>query len=522
MFENISAIAGLGLFLSGLTLLSAAMKSLVGKKLRMILERLSGNYAKRALAGSILGVATQSTSASTFICMGLVNSGSLKFNSTLTILAWSSVGGSLLVFMAAVDIRLMGLFLVAIVGISQLLSLDRHEKFKSFVSICLALGLLLLGLGMIKQGAYLIQGSYWVVEFVEFAAETGLICFIIGLFFTLITQSSSTITIIAITAVSAGIIPFNAAVILVFGSNLGSGLSLLMITSHLSGIQKQISFYQFLTKLSGVVLVMPLFLILSSYFMPQASADIDQASVTHQISIIYLALQIVGAISTSLFQAQISEFLEKIFPESHEEALSKTKYIYPEALNDPDIAIKLAKKEQDRLILSLTAYLDPLRNNQQGGISVEILNNANMHLLSQIKEFIDEISHQELGDEISSVIRLQSRNEALSAILVSLNTFATSLSNASNFSEGLIGAMIESLHLVLSLMEETVETNDNYEFLVELTSDRSQIMDRIREDLISDSTQNKLDRKSLFVSSRVFERVLWQIRQMINADYQAI
>ena len=295
MFEYASALAGLGLFLSGLHLLSASMKPLAGKRMRILLSKLTGGYISGAFAGTILGALTQSTSGSTFVCMGLVNSGALKLKQALNILAWSSVGGSLLVFLVSIDIRLLGMIFVGLVGIAHLFNADRMDKVKYLVAILFALGMLLLGLGMIKEGAHLLRESQWIRDFIEFASETTTICFIIGLLFTLITQSASTATIIGITLVISGIIPFQAAVILVFGSNVGSGVSLLLITSHLNGVQKQISTYQFLTKLLGVLLLMPIFLALPGLFEPHLQNAVSIATkgeIAFQISIIYLLLQI--------------------------------------------------------------------------------------------------------------------------------------------------------------------------------------------------------------------------------------
>lgn len=514
MFEYASALAGLGLFLSGLHFLSASMKPLAGKRMRVILSKLSNGYISGALAGTLLGAITQSTSGATFVCMGLVNSGTLQFKRALTILAWASVGGSILVFLVSIDIRLAGLILVGIVGVSHLFNADRIDQIKYIVGILFALGLLLLGLGMIKEGSHLLRDSVWVRDFIEFASESITICFIIGVFFTLITQSASTATIVGITLVIAGVIPFEAAAILVFGANLGSGVSLLLITSHLNGLQKQLSFYQFLTKLSGVLLLMPIFLIFPALFAPDASAT-NQAEIAFQISILYLLVQLAGAILVSLLQNKIIRLNTRLFPESEEDSISKTKYIYPEALEDPDIAINLIIKEQDRLIASLSAYLEPLRNTEDDVMPVEIRNTANMQLANEIKQFIDALSHHELGQEMSSILELQSRNEAIISLLNSLHTFTTTVSETKNYSENLTGSIVESLHLILTLMEETVTNNDNNEMLIELTSERSQLMDDIRNRLLYDETTNMAERKSLYVSTRVFERVLWQLRQML-------
>jgi phosphate:Na+ symporter len=116
---------------------------------------------------------------------------------------------------------------------------------------------------------------------------------------------------------------------------------------------------------------------------------------------------------------------------------------------------------------------------------------------------------------MSSILELQSRNEAIISLLNSLHTFTTTVSETKNCSENLTGSIVESLHLILTLMEETVTNNDNNEMLIELTSERSQLMDDIRNRLLYDETTNMAERKSLYVSTRVFERVLWQLRQML-------
>jgi phosphate:Na+ symporter len=523
MLGYISSMAGLGLFLTGLSFLSASMRPLAGKKMRQILSKMTGNYFSMALAGTMLGAITQSTSGSTFVCMGLVNSGALKFKNALNIAAWSSVGGSLLVFLASIDIRLGGFVLIAVVGLANLFNAGRAEKIKYLVAILFALGLLFVGLGMVKEGAHSLNDSKWVVEFIEFASETTLICFIIGLFFSLITQSASTVTIIAITLVLSGIIPFEAAVIMLFGANTGSGLSLVLITSHLSGAQKQIAFYQFLTKFGGLLLILPAFILFPSlfkFYIANPSTLAGKVAIGFQISVIYLALQIAGAVMVTLFQSKIIPLLNKLYPEKEEESLGKPKFIYAEAIEDPDIVISLVKKEQERLISTLSKYLEPLRTDEIEHMPVSIRHEANLQLANEIKQFIDEISHHELGKEMSDVLQLQSYNEAIIALLESLNNFTNTVGATKNFKEGLSGSMIESLHLVLTLMEETLSGDENTDFLMELTSDKGQLMDNIRNTLLSETSIDINIRKSLFVSTRVFERILWQIRQMLNVKTQ--
>ena len=65
-----------------------------------------------------------------------------------------------------------------------------------------------------------------------------------------------------------------------------------------------------------------------------------------------------------------------------------------------------------------------------------------------------------------------------------------------------------------------MSNDENTEMLLELTSEKSQLMDDIRNRLLYDETADMAERKSLYVSTRVFERVLWQLRQMLISKKQ--
>lgn len=118
-------------------------------------------------------------------------------------------------------------------------------------------------------------------------------------------------------------------------------------------------------------------------------------------------------------------------------------------------------------------------------------------------------------------IELQSRHEGLVALMHSLNSFTQTIKETKNYHTGLSAATVEGLHLVLQLMEENIDANENIELLQELTSDRSQLMDSIRNKLMTDSDTQVNDRKALFISTRIFERILWQIRQILKLQNQS-
>jgi len=139
MNNIVIALAGLGLFLSGLSFLGHATKSFTSSSFNKFVSRLTSNSIKRAFIGSLVGTLSQSTSAATFFIMGLLQANVLKFKDSLSLLAWSGVGTSILVFLASIDIQFVGyLFAFSLVWRgyvnSRFFSINRYSVCWLFAS----------------------------------------------------------------------------------------------------------------------------------------------------------------------------------------------------------------------------------------------------------------------------------------------------------------------------------------------------------------------------------------------------
>jgi phosphate:Na+ symporter len=96
-----------------------------------------------------------------------------------------------------------------------------------------------------------------------------------------------------------------------------------------------------------------------------------------------------------------------------------------------------------------------------------------------------------------------------------LYSFEQNIEATNNFQKGLASSMVESLHLILTLLNDSLITKDNDdELLVSLTSDRSDLMEKIRDSLLNDQSINLEERQMLFVSTSIFERIIWLIRRI--------
>ena len=92
IFEIFALIGGLALFLYGMDLMGDSLKKLAGGKLESILAKLTSNRFKGFLLGFIVTAAIQSSSATTVMLVGFVNSGIMKLGQTISIIMGANIG----------------------------------------------------------------------------------------------------------------------------------------------------------------------------------------------------------------------------------------------------------------------------------------------------------------------------------------------------------------------------------------------------------------------------------------------
>jgi phosphate:Na+ symporter len=139
-----------------------------------------------------------------------------------------------------------------------------------------------------------------------------------------------------------------------------------------------------------------------------------------------------------------------------------------------------------------------------------------LDLLNKTKLFISEATSLNKNDtNTESLFSIQSRNEDMISLVNGLYSFVQNIEATHNFQKGLASSMVESLHLILTLLNDSLISNDNGdELLLSLTSDRSDLMEKIRDSLLNDQSINLEERQILFVSTSIFERIIWLIRRI--------
>ena len=514
---TLAAFAGLGFFLAGLHMLSEAVRALAVRRLRLALARVSKLPFGNALAGSLLGALTQSASASAFICIGLLNARAVSFNPALSISAWASVGTSVLVFLASVDLRLLALLAVGLVGALYLASLHRGEVGRRTTDLLLAIGVTLFGLTMLKATGHNLAESPWVMEFFTFASEAWIYSFIIAFIVTLLMQSSSTVSALAVMLSATGLVPLEAAMVMVCGANAGSGMSVALISSHLSGPPRQLALWQAAVKLIGALTVLPF-----AVMMPEAVERATLLPVPVLLSVIYLVINLLGAVLSGLLRTPLLRLIERLAPADGELRQFEPSFIIDEATEDPETAFILARREQAKLVSLIPAGLAPVRHGEEteaATLDNDTRRRLALALVANISDFVSEaVANHPVGTEVTRLLLLQRCNEHISSIVDALHGYVRELSTLAEMTvqeKAMCESMTETLHLLLGLVAEEAEGDDsNHAVLERLTAGRSDVMTRFRQQIVAQDTASPANREPLFVATGLFERMVWLVRQL--------
>lgn len=276
IYSILSLIGGLVLFLYGMELMGDSLKKLAGGKLESILGKLTSNRFKGFFLGFIVTAIIQSSSATTVMLVGFVNSGIMTLRQTISIIMGANIGTTVTAWLLST---------AEISGTAMLFKLLKPE---SFTPVLAAVGLLmsmtakndskkntgniLIGFAILMFGMNAMSGA--VSGLKENESFTNILTMfsnpvmgiLVGTVFTAIIQSSSaSVGVLQALAISCNI-PFAIAIPVVLGQNIGTTIT--PIISSISGNteSKRVAMSCLYIKMLGVIIVMGIFYILHIFF----------------------------------------------------------------------------------------------------------------------------------------------------------------------------------------------------------------------------------------------------------------
>ena len=237
IFKIITLLGGLALFLFGMDIMGKALERQAGGKLQTILAKMSSNVFKGFLLGLGVTAVIQSSSATTVMVVGFVNSGIMTLKQAVGVIMGSNIGTTVTAWILSLsglegDSFLIKFFkpstlapLIGIIGI--VLYMGKSEKRKGIGTIMLGFMALMTGMDLMSSSMSFLKTESWFADLM-ISFTNPIIGIIFGAVLTAVIQSSSASIGILQGLCSTGVVTYGAAIPIILGQNIGTCITAIM------------------------------------------------------------------------------------------------------------------------------------------------------------------------------------------------------------------------------------------------------------------------------------------------------
>nr|WP_256413534.1 MULTISPECIES: Na/Pi cotransporter family protein [Oscillospiraceae] len=251
-------LGGLALFLYGMQMMSAGLEAAAGDRMKSILERLTANRFLGVLVGAVITAVIQSSSATTVMVVGFVNSGMMTLRQAVWIIMGANIGTTITGQLIALDVGVLAP-LFAFVGVAMVVFVKKPQV-RHYGSILAGLGVLFIGMDMMSTAMEPLRDWPAFVELVS-TFSNPLVGILVGAGFTALIQSSSASVGILQALALSGVIGLDSAVFVLFGQNIGTCITAVLASIGTSRNAKRATIIHLLFNIIGTVVFTTLCLV---------------------------------------------------------------------------------------------------------------------------------------------------------------------------------------------------------------------------------------------------------------------
>lgn len=465
-------LGGLALFLYGMQMMSSGLESAAGNKMKLILEKLTTNRFAGILTGAFITAIIQSSSATTVMVVGFVNSGMMTLRQAVWIIMGANIGTTITGQLIALDVGAVAPF-VAFLGVFAVVFF-KNEKINHIGEIFAGLGILFIGMEMMSEAMTPLGNSR---EFVSLLTrfENPLLGILAGTVFTALIQSSSASVGILQALAASGVIGLNSAAFILFGQNIGTCITALLASMGAGKNAKRATLIHIMFNVIGTILftilclTTPLISLIQGYTPENAPAQIAN------LHTLFNVVTTILLIPFGVWLTKLAVILLKDEPETENQRsvryLLDINHINTEKLGTSVMYIESIKKE-------LLHMLDIAKENVHYAFDIFIARND--IIAKEIEDREDYVDY--LNKEISKYITnamtydnttngsqifhaffsITSNIERISDHAVNIAEYSSMIKeNRINFSENAIGEIAELQKICDTLFEQlSSEYND--------------------------------------------------------------
>ena len=424
IFDILTMIGGLCLFLFGMNIMGESLERAAGNSLRTLLGKLTSNRMLGFLTGLAVTAVIQSSSATTVMVVGFVNSGLLTLGQAINVIMGANVGTTVTAWILSLggidgDSLFIQLLkpsnftpIVALIGIIYYMFVKDNKK-KDIGMILLGFAVLMFGMDTLSGAVQGLKDEAWFTDmFLLFTNPV--LGVIVGAVLTGIIQSSSASVGILQALSSTGAVSYAAAIPIIMGQNIGTCVTALLSSVGTTKNAKRAAIVHLLFNIIGTIMGLILFMLVSTLFSP---AILGESANHLGISICHTVFNILCTAILLPSGGLLEMLVCKLVPDAKEpEVVSE---LDERLLTTPPVALQRCRNLTGEMAY---AAAETMRN------AMATVLNYNPELAQSVRDGEDKTDHYEdmLGSylvKLSSLKISQADSNEAAMLLKALNDF---------------------------------------------------------------------------------------------------
>ena len=348
IFKIITLLGGLALFLFGMDVMGKALERQAGGKLQTILAKMSSNVFKGFLLGLGVTAVIQSSSATTVMVVGFVNSGIMTLKQAVGVIMGSNIGTTVTAWILSLsglegDSFIIKLFkpstlapLIGIIGV--ILYMGKNEKRKGIGTIMLGFMALMTGMDIMGDSMEFLESEPWFAQLM-ISFSNPIVGILFGAGLTAIIQSSSASVGILQGLCGTGVVTYGSAIPIILGQNIGTCITAIMGAIGANRNARRTAMVHLLFNVVGVLIF-----VLSFYGMGMFIdwKFLNETAAAWDIAVIHTCFNVAATIVLMPLNGMLVKLAYLFIPK--EQTPQKVELLDERLLATPAVAVQRAQK----------------------------------------------------------------------------------------------------------------------------------------------------------------------------------
>ncbi len=435
----LNLLAGVSLLVWGTHIVRTGILRMYGGDLRRLLRRSVSNGATAFFAGLSVTALIQSSTATALIVAAFAGQGLIGTAPALSVMLGADVGTAIVTLILSFDLSWLASLLI-FSGVVLFLTRQQTDIGR-FGRVMIGLGLIIFALQWISVAAKPVVQAAGVK--VIFASLTGdvLLDMLVATALTVLCYSSLAVVLLVAALASLHVIGLPVALGLVLGANLGSGLLGMLSTMRSPPEARRVTLGNFLFKLIGCAITLPL--------LPWLESGINLLGVddAREVVLFHLFFNVILALTFAFLTHQIARVAERILPNRPaSDDPAKPRHLDPSAIETPALAIGCAAREAMRIgdVIEemLAGVLIVLKTNDRAEAErLRRMDDVVDQLYTAVKLYLTQVSREALAEQegrrwtdiVSFTINMEQLGDIIERILIDVED--KKIDKGRNFSE---------------------------------------------------------------------------------------